>query len=1011
VARASPAIAAFNAGEFSPQMEGRVDTEKYPIAAHIQQNFIPLKQGPSTFRPGTAYVQPVKNSAQRSWLVRFEFSFTQAFILEFGGGYVRFYTNHGPLLATGTAAYNGATAYVPGNLVTSGGLTYLCILATTGNAPPNATYWYPLVNYTGLPAGSAIYEIPSPYASADLTNAAGFFNLDIRQQGDVLYIMGGSAGAGPSGVGYPPYTLTRFSNNPPNWQFAQYAPVDGPFSPALPIVQNQNIALGVSATSGNGITITSYGGNVFAATDVGRLVRIATQYFSVTPWATQTAFAANATCSNNGNNYVALNSATTGGSPPVHTAGSALDGPAGVRWLYTDSNYGIAKITGYTSPTQVTANVLLNFPASVVAVAETITGITQAVQAVVATTAGTVVVGASVFIFGVLGMTQINGNVYSCSASAAGSTTLAGQYANSANYTAYASGGTLVAGGTLQWQLGAWSNTTEWPRAVALFKDRLFLAGKLYIWGSVPGLYTSHAQDFNGQQTTDSAINIIVQGLDASNITWLSDNIILIIGTEGGEYGLDAANSSAPLGPANVECLPQSQWRCRDVHPAKIGTSLLYLQRAGRKVLAADYNFYLNRYDSTDQNKFSYHITIGSVIGMTYQAEPWSLLWAWRADGTFLSYTFNREDNVTAWVRHNMGNGGQVESMAIIPSPDGVRDEFWAIVNRTVNGAVIRTVEYSVKHFEGPQAGYVGDAQSSAWYVDCGVQTLAGGSSGPPTFQITNVQCAFSLKGGPVTTYTCNQSFIAGQLVFVSGINYTGTFNPNVQGAIITNANGSSFTIAQGPSPINGGTFAYLSGGSASVGSAGNPNPLNQTISGLPPVMWNQTVSVFADGGVQPQQVVSATGSITLAQTFNVVTIGFPYQGNLVPMRPEGGADVGTAQGKLKQGAGLVIRVVDAAGGTISKLSNINPTTQTYQDPLGLTTLTPQYTEAIAYNQTTTPLDSPPPFQSGDFPVSFPAADSSDQDQRDFYILVQQNSPTPMTVAGLFPSYKVEEPQ
>jgi hypothetical protein len=203
------------------------------------------------------------------------------------------------------------------------------------------------------------------------------------------------------------------------------------------------------------------------------------------------------------------------------------------------------------------------------------------------------------------------------------------------------------------------------------------------------------------------------------------------------------------------------------------------------------------------------------------------------------------------------------------------------------------------------------------------------------------------------------------------------------------------------------GSFAYISGGTCSANStAGITN-----ISGLPPVMYNQLVSVLADGGVQPQQVVSNTGTISIQGTFNLVTLGFPYQGNLVPMRFEGGADVGTAQGKFKQGANLVVRLVDSGGGVVGQLSNTNPTTQTYQDPLGLQSLTPQNLEAITYNSTTTPLDSPPPIQSGDFPVSFPMQQSSDQDQRDFYVLVQQTSPLPMTVVGLFPSYKVEENQ
>jgi hypothetical protein len=78
---------------------------------------------------------------------------------------------------------------------------------------------------------------------------------------------------------------------------------------------------------------------------------------------------------------------------------------------------------------------------------------------------------------------------------------------------------------------------------------------------------------------------------------------------------------------------------------------------------------------------------------------------------------------------------------------------------------------------------------------------------------------------------------------------------------------------------------------------------------------------------------------------------------------------------------------------------------------LGLTTQSVQDFEAIHYNDTTTPLDSPPPIQSGDFPVSFPMRQTSDQDASDLYMLIQQNDPMPMTVVGLFPSYKVEEPQ
>ena len=39
------------------------------------------------------------------------------------------------------SAYAGGTTYSAGQIVTNGGLTYVCIATTTGNAPPNTTYW------------------------------------------------------------------------------------------------------------------------------------------------------------------------------------------------------------------------------------------------------------------------------------------------------------------------------------------------------------------------------------------------------------------------------------------------------------------------------------------------------------------------------------------------------------------------------------------------------------------------------------------------------------------------------------------------------------------------------------------------------------------------------------------------------------------------------------------------------------------------------------------------------
>lgn len=105
----------FNGGEWSPVTYGRVDLKKYNNALATCLNYVPMIQGGLTRRPGTKYIAAAKNAGKKAKLVRFEFSTTQAYILEFGDQYVRFYTNDGQLLSGGSP-YEVATPYLEADL-------------------------------------------------------------------------------------------------------------------------------------------------------------------------------------------------------------------------------------------------------------------------------------------------------------------------------------------------------------------------------------------------------------------------------------------------------------------------------------------------------------------------------------------------------------------------------------------------------------------------------------------------------------------------------------------------------------------------------------------------------------------------------------------------------------------------------------------------------------------------------------------------------------------------------
>lgn len=110
MARASLLLSTFNAGEWSPELHGRVDLDKYRNACRHIENFVLLAQGPATRRPGTQYIAATKNDGVVR-LIPFEFSTEQAYVIEAGAGYFRFYMNGGRIETSPGVPYEIATPY------------------------------------------------------------------------------------------------------------------------------------------------------------------------------------------------------------------------------------------------------------------------------------------------------------------------------------------------------------------------------------------------------------------------------------------------------------------------------------------------------------------------------------------------------------------------------------------------------------------------------------------------------------------------------------------------------------------------------------------------------------------------------------------------------------------------------------------------------------------------------------------------------------------------------------
>ena len=109
-------INSFNSGELTPLLEGRTDVGKYYSGCRTLENFIVLSQGAATRRPGLKFITEVKDSTVKTRLLSFEFSITQAYIIEAGNLYFRFYKDGGQILTGGGATYEISSPYLTADL-------------------------------------------------------------------------------------------------------------------------------------------------------------------------------------------------------------------------------------------------------------------------------------------------------------------------------------------------------------------------------------------------------------------------------------------------------------------------------------------------------------------------------------------------------------------------------------------------------------------------------------------------------------------------------------------------------------------------------------------------------------------------------------------------------------------------------------------------------------------------------------------------------------------------------
>ena len=352
MARVSSIVTNFRAGELSPRLEGRIDLQKYNEAAQTLQNMLVFPQGGTTRRPGTKFAGRSKDGGKVR-LINFEFSDEQAYVLEFGVNYIRFFKDGGILTEavkniTGITKANPAVVTSNSHGFSNGdrvfisgvvGMTQVNNLEFTVAGATTNTFQLSGVDssaYTTYSSGGTvgkIVEVTTTYSITDI------FEINHAQSADVLYL---------AHKDHEPAKLTRTTAT--SFTLSDIAFVDGPY-----LDENlTDTTLYASADTGT-ITITA-SASLFTSADVGRLIRFR-EVLEVTydEWAASTSYANNEFVRYDGHVYkqVTGSTQTSGNTPPVHTSGTETYGA--IDWEYRHDDTGYAKITVFTSATVVTA--------------------------------------------------------------------------------------------------------------------------------------------------------------------------------------------------------------------------------------------------------------------------------------------------------------------------------------------------------------------------------------------------------------------------------------------------------------------------------------------------------------------------------------------------------------------------------------------------------------------------------------------------------------------------------
>jgi hypothetical protein len=808
MARIQSVQSSFSEGRISPRLQGFVDLPAYESACKTLENAVVLPQGATTKRPGTHYVAETKSNLEAR-LVPFTVGLSQSYVLELTNNALRVYSQDLQL------------------------------------------------QYHEDSSSSGVYEKTTTYTTAQLND------LDFTQSADVLFIVHPD---------HKPRKLVRTlvssgndrAEDDSQWTLSDLVFEDGPYA---------------EINTDTADTFTLSGTDKFATTDIGGFYVDTTLNQLVRK--------------NHGlldGQTVWVKDIGAGAITFLPESGTTGDGSADSGSTSDHKKYFVVNAT--SNSIQITTSMTSGIPDAYSTLAGTgdlrvniekqtfkkdTTGVTITANGHTPFEGNSNDVGKTIRINPLPG-SQIKWGYVEITGNSGSSTTVAQCTIKEEIVSDNSS---------YEWQKSVWDTTNGYPRSVALYQQRLAFAGtKQYpatIWfsnsggfynfaasqliGVTTGNLDSTGANIVGEQILDT--NSIVLTIDSDTvdqIEWLKEGQKLTMGTSGGVFSVYGSENDLTITPFNFTIQKVADWETEpEALPVSVGNQVLYVQKNGRKIRELAYEAQKENFEATDITLRAEDITYSGVKEIVYQDSPSGIVWARLDNGKLVAVTYNKNLNLYGWSTHTIGgthtdathgNHAKVERLTVIPR--GTYDQLWMVVKRTIGVDTKRYVEYMTSYYDKQEI-----IQEKSHFIDSGLSKESSNTDAS-----TSSSRSFNASSGVNTgtnliTTGSPHGLSIGDAITLSTIETLPTgVNSGITYIVKTVPAGTTLTLCEDVTEAGAlGTdidITAIGSGTVYITKTGF-----KYLSGLSHLA-GETVSILGDGALQPQRVVSGTGTVGL---------------------------------------------------------------------------------------------------------------------------------------------------